>query len=175
VALLLAVASAAAVGQGTVYESKDKAGPVFSDKPSAGAKPVDLPPPNVVAMPKVEPPAAAPSAASAPAYRSLAITSPVAQGTVHSNTGAFELSARLSPALRGDDRIVVVLDGQRLPTRYRSLPIGIGEADWQAAAGTERTDHTVQVAVVDSQGQILIDSKPVSFYVRRATVGGARR
>ena len=46
-------AQATALFAQTVYESKDKAGPVFSDRPSSGATPIELPPPNVVSPPPV--------------------------------------------------------------------------------------------------------------------------
>lgn len=171
-----AAVASVALAQATIYESKDKAGPVYSDKPSPGAQVVDLPPPNVVSGP---PPALAtpqpPAAAPAPAYRTLAIASPVAQGTVHSNSGAFDLTAQLSPALRPGDRILVSLDGRVLPTRYRSLRIHVTTADWQAVAGGDRAEHTLQLAVADAQGRVLIDSAPVNFYVHRAAVGGKGR
>lgn len=165
----------AALAQGTVYESRDKAGPVFSDKPSDGARPVDVLPPNVVAGPKVAPPAPPPPAASAPPYRTLKIVTPVAQGTVHSNTGGFEITTSVSPALRPGDRILVSLDGRLLPSSYRTARIALTDADWQAAAGSDRTEHTLQIAVADARGTLLIESAPVSFYARRATVGGTHR
>ena len=48
IGLLLALCSALAAAQTTIYESQDKAGPVFSDQPSPGAKELSLPPPNVM-------------------------------------------------------------------------------------------------------------------------------
>lgn len=95
---ILAAALAAHVASAwaqTVYESKDKAGPVFSDRPSTGAVPVDLPPPNVVSSPAVTPVPDAPAAsASAPTYRRLVIQRPAEQDMVHSNNGAFGISAQ---------------------------------------------------------------------------------
>jgi len=48
VAILLAIGYTLAAAQSTIYELQDKAGPVFSDQPSSGAKPVELGPSNVI-------------------------------------------------------------------------------------------------------------------------------
>jgi hypothetical protein len=162
----------------TVYESRDKAGPVFSDTPSPGASAVVLPPPNVVSPPRVTPaaPAAAASAAPAPHYRTLVISQPEPQGTVHSNTGAFDVRARLNPPLRPSDRIGVRLDGNAVPTLFRSTNLRISETDWRSTAtGEGNSEHQLQLVVLDAKGAPLIESEPVRFYVRRAAVGGSRR
>jgi hypothetical protein len=171
--LLAVFASTLAAAQTTVYESKDKAGPVFSDKPSAGAAVVDLPPPNVVAGPKPAP-VAAPQPAVAAAYRSLNIASPANGATLHTNTGEFELSARLNPALRPADSLRIKLDGQWLSSTFRSTRLRVTASDWQAAANASTVEHSVQLVVVDAQGAVLIESAPLRFYVHRASVAGKR-
>jgi hypothetical protein len=157
----------------TVYESKDKAGPVFSDKPSPGAKPLQLETPNVVSPPTATPAPPQP-AASAPAYRRLVISRPANQDSVHSNDGAFGISAQLSPPLRPDDRVRVLIDGNLVPTVFRSTSPRITPADWQATALGDRGEHTLQLAVVDANGVPKIESPIVSFYVHRAAVGARR-
>jgi len=156
----------------TMYESKDKSGAtVFTDKPSPGAKSVDLPPPNVsqgVPLPKQGPAPSAPVA-----YQSIAVAVPADGGTVHSNTGAFAVTVKISPALRASagDRIRLSLDGYVLPTAYASRKINLTDADWATdAAANSEVQHTLQAAVVDSNGTIKLESETVSFYVRRATV-----
>jgi len=173
--LLAAAWCATCAAQGTVYESKDKAGPVFSDQPSPGAKPVDLPPPNVVG-PQRTPKAQPAPVAAAPKYSSLAIASPADEGTIHTNTGEFDLRVRSVPALRAKagDRYRVTLDGNPLAKAYGSSKIRISEADWQAAAGSD-TKHMLQVAVVGPAGATLIQSAPISFYAHRATVRKQQR
>jgi hypothetical protein len=160
----------------TVYESKDKAGPVFSDRPSSGATAVELAPPNVVSVPATAAkPTAAPATAAAPPYRRFVISRPAAQDTVHSNTGEFGVSANLSPPLRTSDRVRVLLDGNLLSSQYRSTNLRISEADWQSAAIGSNGEHTLQLLVVDANGNTGIESAPVQFYVRHAAVGSARR
>lgn len=175
VAALLAAHVAAPLAQ-TVYESKDKAGPVFSDRPSPGAVPVELAPPNVVSTPAAKPAPAAPAAAaSAPAYRRLVIVRPAEQDMVHSNNGAFDVRATLSPALRPGDRVRVLIDGNLLPTTYRSTSLHISENNWRSSAVGDSGEHTLQLAVVGSDGTPWIESAPVRFYLRGVAVGGGRR
>jgi hypothetical protein len=156
------VAQAMAPLAQTVYESKDKTGPVFSDKPSPGAKPLQLEAPNVVSPPAVTP-------------ARLVIASPSNQDSVHSNDGAFGISARLSPPLRPNDRVRVLIDGNLVPTVFRSTSPRITPADWQATALGDRGEHTLQLAVVDANGVPAIESPVVGFYLHRAAVGGGRR
>jgi hypothetical protein len=169
---VLAAQGASALAQ-TVYESKDKAGPVFSDRPVSGAVPVEIAPPNVVSPPRVQPaPPAAPAAA--PAYRRLVIVRPAAQDMVHSNTGAFDIRAQLSPALRNGDSVRVLIDGNLVPTVFRSTSLHISEQDWRSTATGDTGLHTLQVAVVDADGKPWIESQQISFYLRGASVGGRR-
>jgi len=173
-AAVLVLPWCALAAQGQIYESKEKGGvPVFSDQPTTGASPVTLPPPNVSDAPM---PAAGPQPVVAAPYSQLSIVSPAAAGTVHTNTGAFDVSVSLYPALdsRGGDRFMVKLDGAALPGRYASATIGISSQDFEAAAGSGEP-HQLEVAVVDSAGKVLITAAPVKFYVRRATVRERRR
>lgn len=170
VGLLAAVWCATCSAQGGVYESKDKSGAtVFSDRPAPGAKPMDLPPPNVVQTPAVPKRAPPPVAAAAP-YTSVAISSLDNEGTVHSNTGEFQVLVRSVPALRAaaGDRIRATIDGKLLPRKYSSGAVHVSAEEWQAAA-TGNAQHTLQVAIVDPNGTTLIESKPITFYSRRAT------
>lgn len=152
-----------------VYESQDRAGPVFSDRPTAGASEVALPPLNVMDSPQPPPEAARPAAATA-AYAALTIVQPENGGTVHSNTGQFSVSLAIEPALqtaRGDT-IAVRLDDTVLPTTRTTLDFDISAAEWQTVA-TDGTDHQLEVAVVDRSGKAIIVSPVVRFYVHRAT------
>lgn len=168
VALALSLLPTLAAAQSTVYESKDKAGPVFSDRPSTGAKQIELGPANVIQTTPV--PQQATPAATAPYYTALAISTPENGGTIQSNTGAFDVSVQLQPALRSasGDRIMVRLDGRPLKRRFNSVRIGVTEADWQSAANADNVEHTLQAVIVDKGGAVLIESAPVKFYAHRA-------
>ncbi|MDM0014546.1 DUF4124 domain-containing protein [Variovorax sp. J22P168] len=170
-ALPLAAASLPAAAQAPIYESRDKAGPVFSDQPSPGAVQIDLPPPVVIQTTPPPAPSSAP-AAQAPAYSALAIVSPANQGTFHSNTGAIDIRVQATPALRrgAGDRFRVRLDGQLVPRDFHRGAIHLTAADWSATAQPGTVSHTLAVAVVDRSGNVLIESQPVVFYVHHASV-----
>ena len=164
--LLLCLLPAVVLAQ-TVYESKDKEGPVFSDIPSPGAQPIDLPPPNVIdtLTPAQQPVSQA--VPVAPDYTSITILSPQDQSTLHTNTGRFQVSLALAPALQSGNAISVSLDGTTLPTLRYSLQFDIKPNEWQSAAA-DNVLHRLQVAVVDDSGNTLISADPVQFYVHRA-------
>jgi hypothetical protein len=159
----------AVAAQDKIYESVGKDGvPEFSGQPTPGSTEVTLPPANVIDT-------TAPAAQTAPqqdaltAYSQLAILSPADQGTLHTNTGAFDLKIAVQPALNAGDAFVVTLDGTALAGRYTAADISITEQDFQSAASDD-VQHQLQVAVVDAGGNVLIAAGPVSFYVHRATV-----
>lgn len=169
-ATLLALCSTLATAQGTVYESKDRAGPVFSDAPSSGAKSLELPPLSVIQEPQA-PPQPPPAQTVAPApYSGLAIVAPANEGTIHTNTGAFDLRVQIQPSLRirNGDAIIVRLDGNQLARGYHGTAIHIKAADWARAATAKSIEHSLQVAITDRTGAVLIESAPVRFYAHRA-------
>jgi len=164
--LLICLLPAVALAQ-TMYESQDKEGPVFTDTPSPYAQPVDLPPANVIdsPTPAQQQPVSQPAS---PGYTAVTILSPQDQGTVHSNTGEFQVSLALTPALQGDNTISISLDGTTLPTQRYSLQFDITSDEWQSAA-KENVLHELKVAVLDDSGNTLITADPVRFYVHRAS------
>ena len=174
IALMLSLSCAFAAAQTKVYESKDKSGPVFSDQPAPGARELTLPPPNVMPSTTPAPQQAAPQPAL-PVYRLLNILSPEDKGTVHSNTGAFDVRLQAAPELRAGDRIRVTLDGNLIGRDFRSTAISLTDTDWQAAASNASIEHTLQAAIVDANGKVLIESSPATFYARRTAAGQGRR
>jgi hypothetical protein len=79
------------------------------------------------------------------------------------------------PALRPTDRLRIQLDGRELPGRYRGTNLRVSEADWRSAARDDSVEHTLQVGIVDGQGNVLIVSDAINFFAHRAAVGGGRR
>jgi hypothetical protein len=173
-AVVLSGWTAAVAAQEKIYESTGQGGvPEFSGQPTPGATEMTLPPPNVI---DTTPPPAQPQAApqqELTGYSRLAILFPAEQGTMHTNTGAFDVQVALQPTLNAGDTLVVTLDGTALPGRYTSGNIAVTPQDWELAAA-DNVQHQLQVAVVDAGGNVLIAAGPVSFYVHRAVVGGAR-
>ena len=169
-AAMLSVSSAVVAAQEKIYESTEKGGvPEFSGQPTPGATAITLPPPNVIDT--TQPPARpqAPPQEVFTGYSQLAILFPAERGTMHTNTGAFDVRIVVEPALNAGDAFVITLDGTALAGRYTSGHIPLTEQDFQSAASADAL-HRLEVAVVDSGGNVLIASGPVNFYVHRATV-----
>ena len=117
--------------------------------------------------------AGGPASRHSTGYSQLAILFPAEQGTMHTNTGAFDVEVALQPALNAGDAFVVTLDGTALPA---VTPLGTSPSPRRTSqsAAADNVQHQLQVAVVDAGGNVLITAGPVSFYVHRAAVGGAR-
>jgi hypothetical protein len=109
-------------------------------------------------------------------YQSLAIAVPANGATIHSNTGEFAVRVRAKPSLQSSqgDGIRIKLDGNLLPRTYNSSRFRITATDWQGAANSSNVQHTLQAAIVNGGGAVIIESAPVSFYVHRATVNKAK-
>ena len=102
------------------------------------------------------------AAGEAVAYTSLAITHPAAEETIHDNTGTLTVELALTPALQTEQghRIKLLLDGTAMPVSG-TTSLTFMEID--------RGAHTLQAAVENPSGEILIVSEPVSFYMWRAS------
>lgn len=94
-------------------------------------------------------------------YRSVAIGQPASNATVFDNAGNVEVAVVTSPALRAGDRIALDMDGRPMPPRNQErfeLP------------GLDRGEHTLKARVIDADGDTLISSALVTFYVWRGSL-----
>jgi len=166
IALLLFPLLAAA--QKPIYQSTDKAGPVFSDTPTPGATQVDLQPINVIQTPKVAPSSQLPQAPAA-AYGQLLITSPANGDTFWVNSGNLQVQVYLQPPLNSTmgDTLRLRVNGNPLPRSFTSNTISVTQGDFNLAADADNIQQTVQVAVVDTTGKVLIESPSISLFLRR--------
>ena len=176
--LTLSLLPAVIAAQPAIYESKDKGVTTFSDQPSPGGRPMDLPLVNVIPGPGVAPPqapASTPQAAATP-YSQLSVVSPASGGTVWTNTGDFDLQLQVRPALqtRRGDAFRVKIDGKTLARTFSGPAISIAESDWARSEATDNVLHSLQVSIVDQGGAVLMESAPVSFYLRRHTLAPAK-
>ena len=171
--LLLFLLPAISSAQAAVYECPGKDGPVFTDTPCSDGNEMNLPPPNVIdtATPTQQQPA---DQVAAPAYTAFSILQPEEQGTVHTNTGEFDVSLSLTAELQDGHAIRVSLDGTSLPTLRTSLQLVVTPDEWEISA-TDTTQHTLTATVVDQSGNQLITTPPVQFFSQRATVSRQRR
>ncbi len=165
IALLALLAASAAPAQ--VYRWVDADGVVhYSDTPQPGAEEMQLP----------ESPAAAPGSAFEPlqrprrtsgdeapqpfAYEALRVVAPAAEETLWNIEGRLTVRLDLQPSLRSGDQVRVYFDGRAIPTNGLQLEL---DEVW-------RGTHNLQAEVVDAQGQLLIRSEPIRFYVHQTSI-----
>lgn len=168
---------AAALAQG-VYVTPGENGPVFSDKPRAGAREVTLPPLNIVAPPVDSRPAvAAPPRSDSvradpgtAAYRSFSIIQPANDGSVVANTALFEVRVAVDPPLQlgAGHAFFVSINGRSVGQRFTASEFTIPPEFWGDLLPPLEQSMQLDASIVDGEGQVLRRAAPVRFFMRYA-------
>lgn len=95
-------------------------------------------------------------------YQTLSVASPGPQETLWSIGSTLNVLVELAPALQPTHRLDLVLDGQRLQLNSNRLQFTV--------PNVFRGEHTLQAVVVDSAGEVLQSSPPVTFYVQQTSI-----
>ncbi|HUT42412.1 MAG TPA: DUF4124 domain-containing protein [Gammaproteobacteria bacterium] len=158
----------AATAQAEVYKSINANGEViYSDVPTQGAKQVEmpaLPTYTPVPLPVAPPPAPAATQSVADAYNSFALTKPDADEAIRSNAGIVNVSVTLDPGLQVEagHRIQFFLDG-----KPEGKPVARLSASFR---NVSRGTHAIAAAVIDENGESLINAVPVTVHILRASI-----
>lgn len=165
----LAIIALPVFAQSSIYRTTDENGNVvFTDAPPANNKQsierIDNPHINSMPPPvQVEAPDAtgADSSEAAPGY-TVEITAPANETTIPNGPGNFSVTARVAPALEGDQSLQLFMDGAPRGDPQRN-------ARWNLT-NVFRGQHDLTVAVLDGSGETLAMSDPVRVYVFRPSV-----
>jgi hypothetical protein len=158
--LLLLTALLPAANAADVYRSVDKNGNVvFSDKPSEGAKKIEIPDAQTLKAPsaslsKGKPPPEQPG----PRYSQVAITQPGNDQALRQNNGDITIHIAVSPSLKSGDVISLDMDGKEVAS---------GTTTTIALKNVDRGTHTLQARVMSEGGQTWVSSDPVTFHLLR--------
>jgi hypothetical protein len=95
-------------------------------------------------------------------YTEFLIQQPEQNGTVRNNEGTVPVLVVLEPRLQEDHQLRLVLDGIPVAPPFRTLSATL--------SGVDRGSHSLQVEVLDGNGNILRSAGPVSFTVHQAIV-----
>jgi hypothetical protein len=149
-----------------IYRWVDKDGIVhYADQPGApdavlvpqsslGTAPQDAAPPELYqSAPQAQP--------AGPTYQSLQITSPAPDESFFGGDVSVNVQLQLDRDLRPGDRLVVFLDGQRVP-EFSGMSTTL--------AGLTRGTHTLRAAVLDAAGSVVITSPQVNFFLRQPSI-----
>ena len=171
-AIVVALSLIASSASAQIYKTVDANGNVvYTD--IAPIERSGQPPPqevNVQPINSYEPPAA--SQTSAPSYSGpsttpsyyaqLEVISPTEDETIRDNAGNVQIEVAISPPLRSDHRLLLVLDGT--PTDVEAVN-GVFEI-----SNVDRGTHTVGARAVDRLGNVLIESAPATFNLMRVSI-----
>ena len=158
-----------------IYRHEDAQGiPVFVDRPGPGRQEIDLPAVNTYTPAESKRlVAAATEGEAAEIYQALHIDSPGNGETIRRNGGNVRVTGRVEPDLREDHGVVAFVDGS-------PATLGKPEAESEhsrteargvvdlALSGLARGPHTLRIAIVGAEKNILIQSEPVGFHLLRA-------
>ena len=164
----------ASLALGQAYRWVDENGVVhYSDRPQPGAEEVELEPAPAVNIPAPRRTAASPQAGPgegdrdtgvAVGYDTLEIAGPAAEETLWNIGGVLNVSLNLQPALKPGHQLRVYFDGN--PQQVNSAQFQLQEV--------YRGVHNLQAEVLDENGQLLIRSQPIRFYVQQTTIVNPR-
>lgn len=152
------------------YRWVDENGVVhYSDRPQENAEEIDLgraqgyqPPARARSISR-DAPAARESTASAPAYESLRVVRPAEQSTYRNIGGQLPVTLSLTPALKPGHRLRVYFDGQPIanwPERLLSFTL----------TDVYRGEHNLRAEVIGVDGEVLVASDPVTFFVHQTNL-----
>ena len=98
-------------------------------------------------------------------YAQLDVISPTEDETIRDNAGNVQIEVAISPPLRSDHRLLLVLDGN--PTDVEAVN-GVFEI-----SNVDRGTHTAGARAVDRLGNVLIESAPTTFNLMRVSIDSA--
>jgi len=102
---------------------------------------------------------AAPSEKAAKSTYTATITSPANETIIPNGPGNFSVSATVSPALQGDHRLQLLIDGTPVQEPQKG-------GSW-SLTNVFRGEHSLVVSVIDETGAQVTASEPVIVFVFR--------
>ncbi len=153
-----------------VYRSVDSAGvPLFSDRKQAGAEKLDIEPLPTVKLRAPEsrpeagpdPGALARQRGGTPSYSKVIIEKPLNDSVVWATGGPLAVLVSTEPPFSNSSghAIGLRLDGELTDVRSQLGNITLNDVD--------RGTHTLQAVILDASGQVIAQSEPVTFHLKR--------
>jgi hypothetical protein len=168
IGVVVSLAFIACASFAQVYKWTDSQGVIhFSDTPHSGAETIDT-----IQTQSYSSPASSSSVTSIQnsspikkqeAYTKLAITQPTDQATIRNNQGYVVVTIEIEPQLLPGNSIQILFDGKAQGTPQSSLMFQLN--------GIYRGSHTIAVQILDTNGEVLKTSPPVTIFMHRPRVG----
>jgi hypothetical protein len=165
--LLTMVLGSSSLCAAVVWKWVDKNGVThYSDQPVTGAVQIDLQ--NVqtykaedAAIPESTKPSRPPTGPKP--YASIGISAPTNEQTLTGTGGQVTVSVQVDPSLQSGDSVRLMMNGQVVSEPSSS-------ATNFELKDVPRGTHILLASVVNGEGQIVIQSAPVTFFMRQQSV-----
>ena len=118
--------------------------------------------PQTPAQTPAQAPEQASSTEQAAAYTTLEIISPEPEENLWNIGGSLPVTVVTFPALATDHQIDISIDGERRNLDTRALQITVPDVF--------RGEHSVQALIIDSSGETLMRSAPVTIFVHQTSL-----
>lgn len=174
--LLLSGISVSAAASDVYTWTDEQGNRIYSDQPNPKSTKVEVGPTNSIEPPKPIPAFesrtndnsnASTSAASSAGYRSLTITSPANDTAVRANDGNITLTVSIDPPLRMGSLLRAQVDGN---LNEQAIPGSGQPTATLTLPNLDRGSHEVSAVIMDTKGQVLLSSEPVTIHVQRTSL-----
>ncbi|GAA0812238.1 DUF4124 domain-containing protein [Colwellia asteriadis] len=135
---------------------------VFSDTPHPGAEEVKKTQSNIVNSSGIETKELDIKPEVITETYSLVIKSPQDNATIRDNTGSLYVSGAVIPKFKLGYTVQLYLDNKPHQKPQKTAIFSLQNVD--------RGEHKIKMELLDDKGKIIASSKPVTFYMHRATV-----
>ena len=150
-----------------VYVWRNDAGVlVFSDSPMPGAEEVEMDPNRQNVSPSINTSILDINPKKLDDKFEVEIVRPTNNSTIRDNTGSIHVSGRIKPVFKQGLSIQLIIDGTpyKAPQKHSMF----------ALRDIERGEHQIKLVLLNTKGKIIASSKPVTFYMHRASVNKAK-
>lgn len=136
---------------------------VYSDTPKAGAEEVTTNPGYIVqSSTSIETQTLDIQKKIIPEDYQVIINQPKNDATIRDNTGSLFISAVIQPIFKRGLTAQLILDGKPHQERQNHTRFSLRNID--------RGEHKIKVQIFNEKGKVIALSKPVTFYMHRASV-----
>ncbi|MGI9290497.1 MAG: DUF4124 domain-containing protein [Gammaproteobacteria bacterium] len=160
----LALLLALPVQTQSIYKWEDENGQMhYSDTPQDGAVEVEMAPVQTFDSPVADQASSGGSNSTDndTGYSDIEIVSPADEETIWNTGGTVSVNYSISPRLKQGHQFRLYFNGQSLANPGSSTSYQITDV--------ERGTHTLKVEVLNSSGEVMIQSAPVTFFYKQAT------
>ncbi|MGB0938410.1 MAG: DUF4124 domain-containing protein [Colwellia sp.] len=136
---------------------------VFSDTPKPGAKEVQHAPENVIKVTKsIDSTLLDTEKQVISDNYDVKIKLPKDNATIRDNTGSVFVSGTVQPIFKSGLKIQLLLDGKNYNKPQSHTMFSLKNVD--------RGEHQLQLKLISEKGKVIALSKPITFYMHRASV-----